>query len=134
MSAMSRTKGQSGEREIAGVIRDLTGWNAQRRVRQHDSDSDIEGVTGWCIEVKRHKAAQRSDIAAWWRQAVQQTVKASDIPVLFFRRDRDEWRAVWPAAVQLGVQSAEMWAGYAWTVEGSVETWAAVAREIAGHR
>ena len=130
MTALSRTKGQSGERELAGLIRDITGWNAQRRVRQHDGDSDIEGVPGWSVEVKRHKAAGRGDIASWWRQAVTQAGKSGHLPVLFFRRDRDTWRAVWPAAVQLGVQSAEMWAGYAWTVEGSVETWAAVAREV----
>jgi hypothetical protein len=130
MSATSRTKGQSGERELAGLIRDITGWNAQRRVRQHDGDSDIEGIPGWTVEVKRHKAAARGDIASWWRQATVQASKTGGLPVLFFRRDRDTWRAVWPAAVQLGVQSADMWSGYGWTVEGSIETWAAVAREV----
>ena len=49
-----------------------------------------------------------------------------------FRVDRDEWRAVWPLAIHLGVQSAEMWDGYAWTAEGTLEAWAAAAREAAG--
>lgn len=59
-----------------------------------------------------------------------QANKTGGLPVLFFRKNRDEWRAVWPAAVQLGVQSADMWSGYSWTVEGSIEAWAAVAREV----
>ena len=46
MGAMQRTKGQTGEREAAALIRDLTGWDVRRRVRQHDGDSDLEGVPG----------------------------------------------------------------------------------------
>lgn len=138
MSGMQRTKGQAGEREVAALIRDLTGWPAARRVRQHDGDSDLDGVPGWCAEVKRHKAAARAEIGAWWRQTVAQatqvaaTTGSRALPVLFFRRDRDEWRAVWPVAVALGVQTADMWSDYAWTAEGTVQAWAAVAREVAG--
>jgi hypothetical protein len=101
VSASSRTKGQAGEREIAALIRDLTGWDVRRRVRQHDGDSDLMGVPGWSIEVKRRARALRSDIAAWWKQAVEQA-GAGDWPVLFFRADRDAWRAVWPLGVHLG--------------------------------
>ena len=50
---MSRTKGAAGERELAAALRELTGWDIRRRVRQHDGDSDLEGVPGWSIEVKR---------------------------------------------------------------------------------
>jgi hypothetical protein len=39
---------------------------------------------------------------------------------------------VWPASVQLTHQRAEMWTDYGWTVEGSVQAWAAVAREVHG--
>jgi hypothetical protein len=34
--------------------------------------------------------------------------------------------------VQLTHQRAEMWTDYGWTVEGSVQAWAAVAREVHG--
>ena len=131
MSSMQRTKGQSGERELAGLIRDLTGWDARRRVRQHDGDSDVEGITGWSVEVKRHATALPGDIAAWWRQACAQ---AGDlVPVLFYRLDRREWRAVWPLAIHLVEQHASMWTDdLRWAVEGSVEGWCAAAREIAG--
>ena len=141
MSSMQRTKGQQGEREVAGIIRDLTGWDVQRRVRNPANDSDLTGVPGWSVEVKRHKAATRAEIAGWWRQTCAQATTphagASDgkanvcIPVLFYRLDRDQWRAVWPVAVGLKLQQACQWSGYEWTAEGSVEAWAAVARDAA---
>ena len=130
MSASQRTKGQAGERELAALVSDLTGWDARRRVRQHDGDSDLAGVPGWSVECKRHKRAQRGDVRAWWAQTVEQAERTGSIPVLFFRADRDEWRAVWPVSVGCITQSAEMWRGYQWTVEGSVMAWAAVAREV----
>lgn len=128
MSAMSRTKGQAGEREIAALIRDLTGWEVRRRVRQHDGDSDLEGVPGWSVEVKRHRTAARGDLVAWWKQTARQAECAGAVPVLFFRADRHAWRAVWPLSLCLADRRAAMWSDYAWTAEGSVEAWAAVAR------
>lgn len=128
MTAMQRTKGQQGEREVAGIISALTGYEVKRKVRQHDNDSDLEGVPGWSVEVKRHKSAGRAEIAGWWRQTCRQA--GGRLPVLFYRLDRDSWRAVWPVAVGLALQRAEQWSGYEWTVEGSVEAWAAVARDI----
>ena len=130
MSAMSRAKGQTGEREIAALIRDLTGWDVRRSVRQHDGDSDLEGVPGWSVEVKRHVRATRSEIAGWWAQTVAQAERAGAMPVLFFRLDRDAWRAVWPIAVNLTEQRPPMWTAYAWTVEASVEAWGAAARNL----
>ena len=127
MSAMQRTKGASGEREIAAIIRDLTGFEVNRRVRNHEGDSDLTGIPGWSVEVKRHKKADRADIAKWWAQTVRQA--NGELPVLFFRRDRDIWRAVWPVAAALTSQHAEMWSRYEWTCEGSVDAWAAVMRE-----
>ena len=127
MSAMQRTKGQTGELEIAGIVRALTGWNVQRRVRQHDGDDDLVGIPGWAPEVKRHKAAGRADIARWWLQTVEQAGDA--LPVLFYRLDRDSWRAVWPLAVLLVGQRADAWHGIEWTADTTVQAWAAVARE-----
>lgn len=138
---MQRRKGKAGEREAAQLIADLTGWDVRRRVRQHDGDSDLLGVPGWSIEVKRHKAAPRGQIASWWRQTVEQaTTLANDsenaphglltLPMLLFRANHDQWRAVWPAAIHLTTQRADYWAGYEWTAETSVQCWAAVAREL----
>ncbi len=130
MSAMQRNKGKAGEREIAAIIADLTGWQVKRRVRQHDGDSDLEGVPGWSVEVKRHAKATRGDIAGWWRQAVSQS-KCDGIPVLFYRVDRGEWRAVWPLCAALRGPNPVLWLEVEYTCDTTVLAWAAVAREVA---
>ena len=129
MTAMQRNKGKAGELEVVGLVRDLTGWDVRRRVRQHAGDSDLDGVPGWSVEVKRHAQAGRGDIARWWLQTAEQAATASMLPVLFYRADRDQWRAVWPLAVTLANQRADYWHGYQWTAETTIEAWAAAARE-----
>jgi len=128
MGRMQRTKGQAGEREAAALIRQHTGWQVQRRVRNAAGDSDLVGVPGWSVEIKRYASASRSEIAGWWSQCVEQA--CGELPVLFYRLDRGSWRGVWPLAVNLRVQHADQWQDYEWTVEGSVAAWAAVARDI----
>lgn len=125
MSGMSRRKGKSGEREVAALIRESTGFDCQRRVRQHDGDSDLLGVPGWSIEVKRYGQVGRADIIKWYRQAVEQAKSEGERPVLFYRRDKDSWRAVWP----LRLSEPESWGSYIYTVEGTVEAWATVVEE-----
>ncbi len=127
MSVTQRGKGQSGELEIANILRELTGWDVRRRVRQHGGDSDLEGAPGWTVEVKRHRTAGRADIASWWRQAATQA--AGKMPVLFYRLDRGDWRAVWPLLVCRAEPAANVRLDYEWTVEGTPLSWAAVAQE-----
>lgn len=134
MGAMSRTKGKAGEREVGALIRDLTGWDVRRRVRQYEGDSDLEGIPGWCAESKRHARAGRADIAKWWAQAVDQTSRVGQLPVLFLRQDRDAWRAVWPLSVLIGGESSAGWLQYDLTAETSLAGWAAVARELLAPR
>lgn len=131
MAAMSRNKGKVGEREIAALIAGATGWHVRRRVRQHEGDSDLEGVPGWCVEVKRHATASAGELAAWWAQAVAQAERAGELPLLLYRADRAAWRAVWPLSVTLTQQRPDYWRGFEWTVNTSIEAWAAVARETA---
>lgn len=128
MGMTSRRKGKRGELELANLIADLSGWDVRRKVRQHDGDHDIEGIPGWAPEVKRHKAAGKAVIASWWAQTVEQATTL--LPVLFYRLDRGEWRAVWPLATLLQIQNADMWVGLEWTAETSVSAWVTVAREI----
>jgi hypothetical protein len=127
MSAMHRNKGKTGEREAAELVRQFTGWDVRRRVRQHAGDSDLQGVPGWAVEVKRHRTATPGDVARWWAQTVTQA--GNLLPVLLYRADRGEWRAVWPLAVCLVHQSADTWRGVEWTADTTVQAWAAVARE-----
>lgn len=126
MSAMQRTKGRAGEREIAAIVRDLTGWDVRRRVRQHEGDSDLDGVPGWSVEVKRHRTASRAEVARWWLQTVAQA--GDRTPVLMYRQDRGEWRAIWPLAALMTGHDVASWPGIEWTSDTSVEAWAAVAR------
>ncbi len=129
MGLKSRNKGKAGEREIAALVAELTGYDVRRRVRQHDGDSDLEGLPGWSLEVKRYATAGRAQIRQWWTQAVEQAERSGAVPVLLYRLDRDDWRAVWPLSVSLVQQTADMWTNYDWTVEGSPAVWAAVVRE-----
>lgn len=85
MTAMSRNKGQASEREVASLVCDLNGWDVRRRVRQREGDSDLDGVPGWCIEVKRHSGAGRANLARWWAQAAVQAASASKPPLLFIQ-------------------------------------------------
>jgi hypothetical protein len=131
MSAGSRAKSQAGEREVAALIRDLTGWQVRRCARQHESGSGFEGVPGWLVEVRRPADVGRADIARWWLQTGARARQAVKLPVLFYRADRDEWRAVWPLAAHLRTQTIDRWSDYAWAVEGSPKAWAAAAQEFA---
>ncbi len=128
MGKASREKGKRGEREVAAIIRDLLGFDASRRVRQHEGDSDILGVPGWVIEVKRRRQAARGDIRQWWHQAEAQARKAGEglLPVLFYRLDRHDWRVLWPLEAALGAK--HQW-GWEYVVDSTPEAWAAVARE-----
>lgn len=122
MGMKSRTKGKAGEREVAALLSDLLGSMVTRRVRQRDGDSDLIGLPGWSVEVKRHATASRADLRAWWAQAVAQAGLEGDVtPVMLYRRDRDEWRAVWP----LGECR-----DYGYTVEGSLQAFAMHVREV----
>ena len=134
MGSMQRTKGQAGEREIAALLADLTGFDVRRRVRQHDGDSDLEGIPGWSLEVKRHARATPGLIRQWWDQAVAQAERTGTLPVLAYRQDRGEWRMVWMLAPLLGVQQAAMWTDCAWTIEGTPHAWVAAMREIGAQR
>ena len=96
-------------------------------MRQHGGDSDLEGVPGWSVEVKRHCTATRGDLARWWQQTTAQAGEL--LPVLFYRADRADWRAVWPLAIILVQRQADHWPGYEWTADTSIQAWAAVARD-----
>lgn len=107
------------------MIADITGWQIRRRVRQHDGDSDLEGVPGWSVEVKRHASAGPAARVAWWQQSVAQ---AGDElrPVVFYRLDRHPWRALWSLEeLALGRRGTD----YTYVAETSIEAWCAVARE-----
>ncbi|MBC8739024.1 hypothetical protein F6X40_19920 [Paraburkholderia sp. UCT31] len=129
MGLASRTKGGSGERELAHLLADELGADVRRRVRQHPNDSDLLGISEWAIECKRVKSAPRGDVAMWWRQCVAQAQASGDLPALFVRADRSPWRAIWPALVLVGGARTAEWLVFEWTCESSIGVWCAVVRE-----
>lgn len=120
---MSRQKGKSGEREVAALLTELTGYDVRRRVRQHLGDSDLEGLTGWSVEVKRYASATPALLKTWWLQAVQQSRATNVLPVLFFRVDRSDWRAVWAAELHLSPRPSTLSASFDDTLTATPETW-----------
>lgn len=94
MGLHQRRKGQSGEREAAAVLAQITGHEVKRRVRQHEGDSDLD-FPGWAVEIKRHARATPATIGEWWAQAVRQAERAGLPPLLLWRANRGPWRAVW---------------------------------------
>jgi len=123
MGAMSRRKGAVGEREASAILRAELGVKIERRLEQWRSGgSDLVGLDGWSIEIKR--AAQWS--SAWWQQAVEQAHHEGNLPVLIYRLDRKQWIARMRGA-DLAPELSET--GAAWWVEMELGTWCQVVRE-----
>ena len=122
MAGMSRTKGKVGERELASLLSDLTGYTVARRVRNLAGEDDLQGLPGWSIECKRYAAITPALVAGWWAQAQRQAQAIGQEPVLFYRADRGQWRAVWCASLLLsGKEGHPLPAGA--TVEADPATW-----------
>ena len=86
----SRMKGKRGELEVCTLINAWTGYEVHRNLDQTRSGgSDIMGVPGWSVEVKR----QKSWVSDWWTQTAAQAMRENNKPVLLYRLDRKPWRA-----------------------------------------
>jgi Holliday junction resolvase len=94
---MSRIKGKGGERELAALLSSITGMEVRRRVRNLKGEDDLEGLPGWSVECKRYKTITPALVAEWWQQAQRQAAAIGCEPVLLYRADFGQWRAVWPA-------------------------------------
>lgn len=132
MGAMSRTKGQSGEREAAAVLSELTGRKVARRVRQHEGDSDLTGLEnwgcGWCVEVKRVAKCQPSMLGFYWEQAVTQAKAAGLPPLLMVRENQKGWVCYWPSALHHG--DGGIYDTIADTLHSDPATWWAMVRKL----
>jgi Holliday junction resolvase len=93
MGAMQRRKGQSGERELFGLLRDELGVIVERNLSQtRNGGADSLSLPGLAIEVKRQEIDWSE---AWWTQAVEQAGRTR-VPVVAHRRSRQPWRFVLP--------------------------------------
>lgn len=93
MGASQRLKGQRGENELAGLLRDWLGDDTVNRLlgASRDGGHDIGGLTldGIALEVKRHETRS---LGVWWAQAEKQAEAAGKRPVLAYRANRQPWR------------------------------------------
>lgn len=101
MGARSRNKGANGERELARLLSDELGMEVTRNLLQsREGGHDLDGVPGWCLEVKRRAKAAEGDKRQWWEQARAASVEmlirngGSANPAVLYREDRREWRAL----------------------------------------
>ncbi|MCX8016753.1 MAG: hypothetical protein N2690_02445 [Rhodocyclaceae bacterium] len=125
---MERAKGQRGEREVAALIADLLGVRASRRCRQHEGDSDILGVPGWAIEVKRREYLGDGVLREAWRQCCEQARAEGLLPCLWYRANWRPWRVMWPISALL-TGSGIVWDDPDYAVISTPQAWAAAARE-----
>ena len=89
MSATERRKGVAAELEIVKIAR-AHGWPASRNLDQtRDGGSDIAGISGVALEVKRCETTRIWD---WWAQVNESC--GTRLPIVTFRRSASPWLAI----------------------------------------
>jgi Holliday junction resolvase len=114
MSVKSRNKGSGFEREVAAILRDLTGVNFKRNLEQvraadHGDLVPDDPAFPFIIECKRY-AAGVSCLAAWKDQARRAAAATGKIPAVVFRFDRQPVRVAVPLSAICAPGSANEWA------------------------
>ena len=121
MKINSRSKGAAGEREVAAILRDELRLEIRRNWQEQSAvgGSDLQGVPGWAVEVKRQKVARLSE---WWTQTAMQANRAFLKPVLIYRLDRQPWFAM------MSMMDLRADVGHHSQVTMTLEAWCAVVR------
>lgn len=89
LRAKPRAKGNRGELEVINLLKEW-GWATARRNWQSGGQGGgdiIEGIPDVSIEVKRQ---ERCNVWAWLAQC-RAAAKATDMPLLAFRRNNSVW-------------------------------------------
>ena len=104
-----RTKGQSGEREIAIYLNDVIrkvldeihedmdevnnhNYYAQRNQNQSAvGGNDLINTYGFAIEIKRQETLA---INTWWKQCSAAAATNKETPVLLYRQSRKPWKCL----------------------------------------
>ncbi|MBK1699757.1 hypothetical protein [Thiococcus pfennigii] len=142
MSATSRTKGATAEREVAALLLEELGIRLTRRLEQYqrggcdltvhpDENGPVaDRLRRLAIEVKRHREASPGLVDRWWQQAVAQAETVLKAPVLAYRADRCPWRFIVPLA-ELNPDLPALDGSTSYTAELSLPGFAALVRETA---
>jgi len=84
----SRNKGASSERIVCHIINEALGTDLHRELEQSRSGRNDITLGKYRWEIKRQ---EKLSIPMWWKQAVA-SCGDGDVPVLCFRRSREEWK------------------------------------------
>lgn len=86
----SKAKGNRGERELAGILREY-GYEARRGLQYQSGqvEADVVGLPGVHIEVKRVERGLNLETAL---QQSRHDARAGEIPVVMHRRNREGWK------------------------------------------
>jgi Holliday junction resolvase len=85
-----RNKGATGERELAGILRDNLGVEVKRNLGQARDGADDITIGKFRIECKRQ---ERLQIDVWCEQ-VEACAQPGEIPLVIYRRNGKPWRVV----------------------------------------
>lgn len=109
MGRKSKTKGKTGEREVATIFRARlhnaetalgythrvsAGIKRTSGMAANDGGSDLVGIPMVCVEVKR---CEKLAINAWWEQARSQAIiehGTDKSALLIYRKSRMVWQAM----------------------------------------
>ena len=107
MGVNVRTKGQSGEREVAKLLnaiiadvraeKGLTPLEIRDEIFQRNQNqsavggADLSNPMGLEIEVKRQESLS---VNSWWTQTVDSAARTGGIPILIYRQNRKKWRVM----------------------------------------
>jgi len=128
MSKTERDKGGRGQREAMALIVGFGGVvHRGAQGGAHDADPDLRVEFGrWklAVEVKRR---ERLDLPGWCRQAEGYAAAGGEdvVPVVMWRRSREEWMAAVRAGTLMGLlgrlaRAEDLLAG---TLGGILEEW-----------
>lgn len=126
MGSLSRNKGASFEREVAKLIDLNLGIKVKRNLEQYQEKGlgDLNGWPGVMIECKRYAEVTPSKVRKWWIESQAQAINTGTEPVLIYKADRREHRAILDASLLVeGIQEK----GH--PVELSMEAFYLIARE-----
>ena len=91
MAINSRTKGKTGELELAAYLRGYGFDSARGQQFKGGGDSpDVTGLPGFHIEVKRVEAG---NLYKWLDQAIRDA-KVENMPVVIHRKNKKGWVAI----------------------------------------
>lgn len=91
-----RDRGIRAEREVAARLAELTGWPVRRRLQEGRADDtgDLEGVPGWCLQVRNYTDAGRAIREGLPALVAQQENARAPFGALLVRRPGGRWFAV----------------------------------------